>query len=72
MIEFEKVLFRENPDIVVVVGDEDSTLAAVKLNVAVAHVEAGLRSFDRRMIEEINRLVYGCLIPLSFHALGRW
>jgi UDP-N-acetylglucosamine 2-epimerase (non-hydrolysing) len=61
MIEFEKVIFKEKPDFVVVVGDVNSTLActlaSVKLDVAVAHVEAGLRSFDRTMPEEINRLL---------------
>jgi len=61
MTEFEKVCMAEKPDIVIVVGDVNSTLAAAvtakKLNIKVAHVEAGLRSGDMSMPEEINRIV---------------
>lgn len=61
MVEFEKVLIAERPAWVLVVGDVNSTIAcalvAVKLGVKVAHVEAGLRSFDRGMPEEINRIL---------------
>jgi UDP-N-acetylglucosamine 2-epimerase (non-hydrolysing) len=68
MMAYEKILFTERPDLVVVVGDVNSTLActlsAVKLGVAVAHLEAGLRSFDRSMPEEINRLVTDALADI--------
>jgi UDP-N-acetylglucosamine 2-epimerase (non-hydrolysing) len=61
MERFEPVVLQEKPDWVLVVGDVNSTLACalvcVKLGVKVAHVEAGLRSRDRTMPEEINRLL---------------
>jgi len=61
MVAFESVCLNERPDIVIVVGDVNSTLAcsivAKKLLIEVAHVEAGLRSFDLTMPEEINRMV---------------
>jgi UDP-N-acetylglucosamine 2-epimerase (non-hydrolysing) len=61
MIEFEKVSMAEKPSLVIVVGDVNSTLAtalaAAKLHIPVAHIESGLRSYDKTMPEEVNRLL---------------
>jgi UDP-N-acetylglucosamine 2-epimerase (non-hydrolysing) len=68
MKRFEPALLKEMPDWLVVVGDVNSTMActlvAAKLGVRVAHVEAGLRSYDRAMPEEINRLVTDAIADL--------
>lgn len=68
MLAFEKVLLEQKPDWVVVVGDVNSTMAATlvaaKMLIKVAHIEAGLRSGDRTMPEEINRLVTDALADL--------
>src|SRR5688572_24267747 len=67
---FEPVLQERHPDLVVVVGDVNSTIAcalvATKLDVPVAHVEAGLRSFDRTMPEEVNRVLTDQISDLLF------
>ena len=70
MVEFEKVCESDRPDLVIVVGDVNSTLAcsivAKKMHIKVAHVEAGLRSFDLSMPEEINRMVTDSISDLFF------
>ncbi|KQC13698.1 MAG: UDP-N-acetylglucosamine 2-epimerase [Desulfuromonas sp. SDB] len=70
MEEFEKWCLQHKPDRVVVAGDVNSTMAAaivaVKLNIPSAHIESGLRSFDREMPEEINRIVTDQLCEILF------
>jgi UDP-N-acetylglucosamine 2-epimerase (non-hydrolysing) len=70
MVRFEAVVVQQRPDVVLVYGDVNSTVAATlvcaKLGIAVGHVEAGLRSGDRTMPEEINRLVTDQLADMLF------
>jgi len=68
--KFEKFIINEGGDLIVVVGDVNSTIAcglvAAKLHIPLAHVEAGLRSYDRRMPEEINRLLTDAISDYLF------
>ena len=70
MKRLEPIIEKEHPDVVLVVGDVNSTMAAaltsVKMHVPVAHVEAGLRSGDRSMPEEINRIVTDAISDFLF------
>ncbi len=70
MLKFEEVLLEEKPDLVLVVGDVNATtattLVAVKMGIPVAHVEAGLRSGDRKMPEEVNRVVTDAICQYHF------
>jgi len=70
MVKFEEVCLKEMPDMVIVVGDVNSTitagLVAKKLHIKLAHVEAGLRSRDRQMPEEINRLATDAITDIFF------
>lgn len=70
MIELENIFLSKKPDYVLIYGDTNSTIAgsltAVKMDIPVAHVEAGLRSYDRKMPEEVNRVVSDTISTLLF------
>ncbi len=82
LVRFEEIVLKENPDLIIIRGDTNSTLAgalvASKLHIPVVHIEAGERSYDRRMPEEINRLVadqlssaYFCVSKTAVKQLAR-
>lgn len=70
MIEFERICIENKPELVIVPGDVNSTLAcaivASKLHIPIAHIESGLRSFDKKMPEEINRIITDSISDLLF------
>lgn len=70
MVRFEEELINNKPDCVIVVGDVNSTMACAvttkKLNIKLAHIEAGIRSFDRTMPEEINRIITDAITDYFF------
>jgi len=70
MLAFEEILIKERPDLVLVVGDVNPTpacsIVSVKMGIPTVHVEAGLRSGDRRMPEEINRIITDCICQELF------
>ena len=70
MLKFEELCLKDRPDLVLVVGDVNATMAttivATKLHIPVAHVEAGLRSRDNKMPEEINRLLTDAISDFLF------
>ncbi len=70
MVAFEKIILEEKPDLVLVVGDVNSTLACAivtkKMNIKLVHVEAGLRSGDRQMPEEVNRILTDSISDFLF------
>ncbi|MDP2683937.1 MAG: UDP-N-acetylglucosamine 2-epimerase (non-hydrolyzing) [bacterium] len=70
LIEIEKILIKEKPQLIIIYGDTNSTLsgviAASKLHIPTAHIEAGMRSFNRHMPEEVNRVIADHLSELNF------
>ncbi len=70
MIEIEKIVFKENPNVILLYGDTNSTLAAclvgIKIQIPIIHVEAGVRSYNKKFPEEVNRLICDHMSSLLF------